>query len=1245
MGVVYAAYDDELGREVAIKVLRGRDGRGAEGAARLVREAQAMAKLSHPNVGHVYEVGTEGEQTFIVMELVPGQTLRHWAQTRERSWREIVDIHIAVGQGLAAAHAAGLVHRDYKPDNVLVDTVGRPRVVDFGLALPDGELGRLPSEPNPGDSTVGGSDRITKPGRILGTPAYMAPEQCVGGLVDARADQFAFCVGLYECLYGHRPFEGATPADLALSIGRQSVRSVSRREYGVPSRLHAAVLRGLKALPADRFATLDELLGQLRTVSQARARRRWSVPIAMASAVSLATLAMSNQSSLPVPGVQTADAAPRPDRLERWAAIVDASGLPEPTREPRASDPAEVTVHRLLNGLTVYVAPKPGEPSIEVRVAVRGGPAQERESEPGVSGLVLAALIAGSDRLGTVDFEAERPMLARQHRLIEVLGGIENATARDELISRLQVVERTAPYSNAAEPLAVWRELGVRDFRAAEGASGMMLANVPRNRLRSALALLSDTLRRSVFREFAGVCAHELAHAEYLAHLDHAAMLEARELRTALGWGSDPEANGAFIRTLPLVAAKRFYSTFYRPNNVALILVGDVSSDEVLPVLEKMFGDWEPAALPRRRSVYRTLGTRRVVDTIDGASSMLSVTWPLPPPGDETHPPYYALGSAMVGPDGLLASALALRSRENELEVTFSERKLKLRIWPLPGESLNDVEAVLLTGLRTIAQDELPGAVWDGAWAEQERRAMVAVGESSTLATMLARSFNDGVSWQSMLEQRASREELVAAAGALLDQGHLVVRQEQGHSYVFPIEPLPGGEVPPTDKPGHGEFARALLDAEVTAIEPLFIAPGRHFDRTAHGAGQLITVETSGPTFHLEFAYPVGARRDPWLCEALRARAPLRRDVPGLRGVEVYSSCTASETTVHATGVARRLDEVLPALLRFVATRSLGRDAIREHVTRTMAAREQMRADPEATAEALHEWALLDGQSMQGLLPSDDALRRRAQQEIPRALQEVGEIDPDILYVGPEGDALRRGLPAPRGGARPDPAAPMLRRLEEPTVFLIEDDELDEADLRIALPAKLAADGDLLPHLWERIMRAQVPKKRLWGEFDLGSVNETWTGGQRVFALGFRPPSDRAAEVIIAGLARLRSVATGHDFETARAGLEGELRASRVPQQDIARYVRGWDSRGATRDPRLAEWLGLAEVSFDEYRDYVAEPDGAAPIISMVADPRRVDLTELRNYGRVIVVDVEDVVRDVAFEDARAFRLWEQDVE
>lgn len=278
MGTVVEAHDEELDRTVALKLLHPDAARRYE--ARLVREAQALARLSHPNVVQVYEIGTIGSQTFIAMELVHGQSLGDWAE-EPRSWRRVTQAYLQAAEGLAAAHHKGLVHRDFKPDNCMIGEDGRVRVLDFGLARGVGSESedRRPTDQDTGDlaeqdtarrrsSSLG--EALTQAGAILGTLAYMPLEQLRGDIADERSDQFSFCASLFEGLFGCRPYEASSHAKLmgALIDDERSKVDPSK----IPRRLHRAIWRGLALSPKDRWPSMDELIVELSAVLR---RRRW----------------------------------------------------------------------------------------------------------------------------------------------------------------------------------------------------------------------------------------------------------------------------------------------------------------------------------------------------------------------------------------------------------------------------------------------------------------------------------------------------------------------------------------------------------------------------------------------------------------------------------------------------------------------------------------------------------------------------------------------------------------------------------------------------------------------------------------------------------------------------------------------------------------------------------------------------------------------------------------------------------
>ena len=282
MGVVYRAYDPELDRKVAIKVLR--TGRASDDARkRLVREARALAQLSHPNVVQVHEAGIDGGDVFVVMEFVEGMSVKEWCQTEPRPhWRDVLQAYLAAAEGLAAAHEKGLIHRDIKPANLLRGADGRIRVADFGLARDhrdsvDEEAEKRRRTPGAEARLQGRLDEhLTRTGGQMGTPLFMAPEQYFGENVGPAADQYGLCIALYEGLYGRLPFAGDSPTWTRLYKSKLAGDFAPRpQKSDVPEWLHDAIMRGLAPEQDERYPSMGELIDALRADPGVRRRARW----------------------------------------------------------------------------------------------------------------------------------------------------------------------------------------------------------------------------------------------------------------------------------------------------------------------------------------------------------------------------------------------------------------------------------------------------------------------------------------------------------------------------------------------------------------------------------------------------------------------------------------------------------------------------------------------------------------------------------------------------------------------------------------------------------------------------------------------------------------------------------------------------------------------------------------------------------------------------------------------------------
>jgi tetratricopeptide (TPR) repeat protein/predicted Ser/Thr protein kinase len=329
MSVVYAARDVELDRQVALKVMR-RDVGETQDQERLREEARALAGLNHANIVPVYDVGyAKDGRLYMSMELVRGKSLREWVDVKPRSVAEVLGVLIEAGRGLAAAHAVALVHCDFKPSNVLVGEDGRVRVVDFGIARRV-LLSETITARSIGDDSETRDPQKKRP-QVIGTPRYMSPEQVRAHPLDAKTDQFSFCLTLYESLYGQLPFLGTSNRQRLRNIVRGNIRKQPRGSL-VSGRVHSIISRGLAASPDDRWRSMEELL---RALTRALNPSRPWIPLLGVGALGcgIAAAAAMPHDTPCATTRKDVDAMWNADRRERLRDAFRTSGLPNADTE------------------------------------------------------------------------------------------------------------------------------------------------------------------------------------------------------------------------------------------------------------------------------------------------------------------------------------------------------------------------------------------------------------------------------------------------------------------------------------------------------------------------------------------------------------------------------------------------------------------------------------------------------------------------------------------------------------------------------------------------------------------------------------------------------------------------------------------------------------------------------------------------------------------------------------------------
>jgi tetratricopeptide (TPR) repeat protein len=380
MGIVYLAYDPKLDRKVALKLV-DTSALGSEvgdAQIRLEREAQAAAALGHPNVVTVYDVGEHEGDVFLAMEFVEGSCLTDWIKA-EHGWRDVTALFLEVAQGLAAAHDADMVHRDFKPDNVLLGEDGRPRVADFGLARPTEGWSARDASKMLGDGThasiralkLQSANALASTGEVCGTPAYMAPEQFAGVDVGPASDQFGFCVSLFEALFGFRPFKGDSVTELAVAVLENDRQALPAR-HNVPKAVVSAVLQGLEPKAEDRHPSMHALADRLDAALRVRTRNRLLAGGALVAVLGLGFGAQAAEALDEEPCDEAATAVEQAwnaDRKSQVASALQTSGLATDVADDLDAFAKDWTAMRVESCEAALVAGRDSADVLDMRTA------------------------------------------------------------------------------------------------------------------------------------------------------------------------------------------------------------------------------------------------------------------------------------------------------------------------------------------------------------------------------------------------------------------------------------------------------------------------------------------------------------------------------------------------------------------------------------------------------------------------------------------------------------------------------------------------------------------------------------------------------------------------------------------------------------------------------------------------------------------------------------------------------------
>jgi serine/threonine protein kinase len=1268
MGIVCVALDPQLDREVALKLVQpslGGSGSGGQAAQRLLREARATARVRHPNVVYVFDSGTFEDQVYIVMELVDGITFGRWLREEERPWTEVLSVLIGAAQGLAAAHEAGLVHRDFKPDNILVEKTGTARVLDFGLARSGKETATI------AESVVAQADTvahfvptdITRTGAIVGTPAYMAPEQHLGDKVDARADQFAFCIVAWEAFFRQRPFGGKTVFEIATNVIRGNLRDPEDRPRDLPPELEQILRKGLSTKPADRYVDTQAALDAIRGVAQTDQRRpSWIRNLGLALVVAgIGT----------VGGFQLlGDRSPEPALSEEAepdpvSEIISNSNLPEVSLDALPDDPWSTTLHRLENGLTVYVSPDPTTQKVNALVVVRAGSVHEEDGGSGAAALLATVLENGSARLGTKDGKAEAAYLAEIRELSAAYASAETSERRNEIKGQIRAAQRGAlEFALIDEYERLTDELGISAFSYASGAQTLFTNSLGSSRLEAWAMLESERIVRPSFRLF------EEARQEMIS--DRTRALESDwkyndAKRDELIYGEHPLGRGNQARPADLVALtvvdlEAFHSRWYVPNNTAILLSGNVTPDTAIPLIERHFGDWEAKDFPPHQNPPLKISSNRVEYTA-GTANQVSFVWPAFAQGTDDQLALDAIKEvfgtvlhdhrdglfAQPSPDGgdvlLSAGASSIAWSEGGVLVVSASANSE--------HDVSEVERLL----HRVVDDAREGRLgrFDFEATKRTQAMMddwsVALGPDGNHARnwILSEGFTRGEPL-SLRRGNAKRTEAVAltqAQGVLkrvlsADPLVLVGRRGPVEREVISADSVPD---PPRGDTEWSSFADEVLAIPAAPSMPELLFEGDQFERLDAPDGTVFTTRLPDPKFFtvtIRYEAPEGPAATGHRCLAIEAlnasQTPELGRALAQHGVVPWwwsVSCRDGYVTMSLDGLDAEFEETVALIDDHLAGSQLGREDLQAAKAEIMRHRvPRVRSLRPALASYVRN--LSDSSYMTELAPRR-TIEGATVAQIQTSLADLANTRRTIFYAG---------------GRRPDAVAELLRRNGEPPtaevkstarytrsdtpeVFVL-DTQSPKAHVYVFFPIQPVPEN--------QTGSAKLLDSYLNAEWDGFSFEYDPEGSARVEAGGvvtLAPLDDarieRAFEVeydqLVARLDQeLESLLAPVDpprLEEARRSYDEAFRAQRFELWELRQTLFGWARDGLAADPRQAWAVAVKKASLQEVDALVEQARSTSPRIGILGSVQDMDVAALkRRFGTVTRLTASEVMRE-----------------
>ncbi len=953
-----------------------------------------------------------------------------------------------------------------------------------------------------------------------------------------------------------------------------------------------------------------------------------------------------------------------PDPGPSRADLIAASRLPEPQPVAVPGDPMAVTIHRLSNGMTVYISTNREKPLISARVAVRAGSSDDPPQSTGLAHYLEHMMFKGTGQFGTTDIADEQPHLERIAALYRELRATDEAAKRAAILEQLDAeTQKSAAYAVPNELTQLYDRLGITGVNAyTNNDRTVYLATVPSNRFEAWARVESDRFRDPRFRLF--FTEIETVYEEKNRSMDSAAR-RVNEALTAALFPHHPYGTQTTLGDIEHLKNPAFddmvgfFHRWYVPNNMAIILAGDIDAATALPMLEQTFGAaLEPEPLPPPTPPDLPPPAGRVVRELDAeGESSVQLAWLTVAENHPDQPVLDVMDRLVDNAEcGLLNLELILTQKLPSAGSypNFYDEAGYWALWGVAreGQSLEEVEALLRGVVDRLKAGEFTQADIDAILVNEEIAEKRALESNGARAGRMTEAFTSGQPWPEAVRRldrlrAVTRDQVIRAANQYLTDDFVVVRRNKGE-YLPPKIAKPEITPLPIASGRHSPLARTVEALTAPELEPEWIVEGTHFTRIATPDGDLIaTPNPRNDLFDLRYRFDLGRRKAPLLCHALNlldrsgdrelTASELKKKLYAM-GTSVSTYCGVDRTSITLTGLDRNLEASVSLLERWLRTARFDAKTVKDLAANTISRRKDRIDEPWFVAGALADYAQWGKESDYLIVPSNRALERVRGRKLGKLLADLPDYQHATAYFGPRpADQVAKAVALGRRHRKLAERPPARYRKSTGVTIYFADKKTSQAKIRIALPGPpmtnadraLSAfyseylDGGMGALIFQEIREARSLAYSAWGGHSVG----TRPDDDAVVYAGLGTQNDKAVGAIRAMLGLLRQMPIEQArVDGARTALDRAYRAIRVEPRSVADWVLYWDETGETPDPRAGRWQALRAVDADALAAFAAAAADRPVIISVVGDKSRIDMDGLAALGKLEVRTIDQLV-------------------